>query len=861
LLIGLIEGAWTHGGSTSAFGPNLRQQNVFGITGSAWATPSTYYTPGKGNPAISTADYYHMDGLYWFRPNDLTNAACGSTGASIAASRGRYVWFASPDHPDYNYGWADGRDFMVGYSSDPGIFPASMTSIIRGGPNFSLASVPVATITASISGTTLSVTAITGTMSFDNNAVVAGTGVTANTFVLSQISGTPGGIGTYSLSNSMSVGSESMTVSQQGYFLYQAPWLVCNPDDASFPFYLYAEGSGSRVQHEEGYAKSADLINWTVVGPSHITMTYGGTLNWSSFQRVVRDSAGSWHSTGLQSNFPAGSVFGSAKWTSTDGKMWVPNPTTLINVCLPPNSTGPAGALPCPDSPAKAANLDGAPDTVTAASQAWMIGGLSNYISGTRVGNQWLARTPIDVNFNVLASPSPVLVSTPYGGVYPSPSFLQNQSGYVEDGVAHYYASNGFFPSSANDGLVNGATYANGGGLWQQAIDYYTEILDPVAAANAAPVGVAASCSSSVVYLNWYNALPNNTYRVYRGTTAGSQTTLVANVTGTTISDSGAPAGAVAYYKIVTMNAGVEQKSRVVSTYVSSSSAFVNAHITRVLAAGGDVTTINRAWLDTVYNWLTSNNLLKNLLIGTMVENGVAKSGSTISTIYDLGTTRLPRIGDYTTTTANTTYNATGIGGAPAWVNGGSSNAWGYYGNGRLNNLRRMTQLTMYALYQKGDTLQASLFGSGGDGTQGISLYHSAGTPGAANFLLADATQTKTATATISGSATAIHSIAGTFDGTTLLAYADAAAGTGLTGLVIPSPDLTSTDALTGQTSNPLNVSFLGSGAQVTKYTYGTGYIFEQTQANFNGGALFMFDVALTSAQISSLDTLLKGHF
>jgi hypothetical protein len=724
-----------------------------------------------------------------------------------------------------------------------------------------LTSPQVASITASISGTTLTVSAVTGTISFDANATITGAGVTANTHIMSQLTGAAGSTGTYTVDNSQSVGSESMTVNQINYSLYQAPFLVCNPDDASFSFYLYAEGQGTRIQHEEGYAKSADLVSWTLGGPTHVNMTFGSTAVWSSFQRPVRDGVNSWHSTGLESYYPVANVFGNGKWTSSDGKTFTPNAVSLFNTCIPPNSTGSAGALPCPDSPAKTAQISAAPDTITVASQAWSISRLDSFISQVRTGSQWVARTPIDSNFNVLNSPAPILISSAYGGVYPGPTFLQAANAYIEDGIAHYYAQSGFFPSSGQDGLVGGATYANGGGLWQQGIDYYTEILDMAAAANAAPVGVVAGCNGSVVTLSWYNALPHNTYRVYRGTTAGSQTTLLSDVAGTSYSDSGASAGAVAYYKVVTLNMGVEEKSRVVSTYVSSSSAFVNAHITRVLAAGADSTTINRTWLDSVYNWLTSNNLFNNLLFATMAEAGVAQNGShVISTIYDLGTTRLPRGGDYTPNTGSTTYSATGLGGAPAWLNG-SSSATGYYGSGRLNNIRRKTQFTAYAIYQKGDALQASMLSSGGDGTAEMALYHSAGTPGAATFVLADATQTKTATSTMSGSPTAMHSMAGTFDGTTLVAYADAVAGTGVTGLVIPSPDLTATDALTGTVGNYGNVPFLGSGSEISKYQYGTGYAFEAAQANFNGGAFLVFDVALTPVQISSLDTLMKGHF
>jgi hypothetical protein len=286
--------------------------------------------------------------------------------------------------------------------------------------------------------------------------------------------------------------------------------------------------------------------------------------------------------------------------------------------------------------------------------------------------------------------------------------------------------------------------------------------------------------------------------------------------------------------------------------------------MTRVLAAGADATTINQAWLDSVYNWLTTNGLFNNLLFGTMADFGVARSGSVISKIFDIGTTRLPRGGDFTTMGSNTTYSTTAIGAGAGWVNG-TTTAWSYYGNGRLNNIRRKTQITAYAYYQKPGTGSATPLATGYYGNignqGGMGLYHSAGTPGVANFSLTDATQTKTATATITGLATDKHSIAGTFNGTTLLAYADAVAGTGQTGLVIPSPNLTPPDALTGMVGSLTTVPFLGSGSGNNTYTYGTGYNPGSSDALFSGGAIFIFDKALTPAQISSLDTLIKGHF
>ena len=65
--------------------------------------------------------------------------------------------------------------------------------------------------TASITGTTLTVTAVgTGSGPIAPGAFLSGGGVTANTYLVSQLSGTTGGVGTYSVNLSQTVGSETM---------------------------------------------------------------------------------------------------------------------------------------------------------------------------------------------------------------------------------------------------------------------------------------------------------------------------------------------------------------------------------------------------------------------------------------------------------------------------------------------------------------------------------------------------------------------------------------------------------------------------------------------------------------------------
>lgn len=66
-----------------------------------------------------------------------------------------------------------------------------------------------AKFTGSVAGTTLTTSAVTGTIAV--NQVVNASGVTAGTTIVQQLTGTPGGAGTYQLSASFTVSSESMT--------------------------------------------------------------------------------------------------------------------------------------------------------------------------------------------------------------------------------------------------------------------------------------------------------------------------------------------------------------------------------------------------------------------------------------------------------------------------------------------------------------------------------------------------------------------------------------------------------------------------------------------------------------------------
>lgn len=82
----------------------------------------------------------------------------------------------------------------------------------------SLFSPTIASVTGSISGTTLSVTVVgSGTLFVGNT--ISGTGVAAGTAIIAQLSGTTGGVGSYIVSTSQTVASTTITTSTKYFAL------------------------------------------------------------------------------------------------------------------------------------------------------------------------------------------------------------------------------------------------------------------------------------------------------------------------------------------------------------------------------------------------------------------------------------------------------------------------------------------------------------------------------------------------------------------------------------------------------------------------------------------------------------------
>lgn len=282
--------------------------------------------------------------------------------------------------------------------------------------------------------------------------------------------------------------------------------------------------------------------------------------------------------------------------------------------------------------------------------------------------------------------------------------------------------------------------------------------------------------------------------------------------------------------------------------------AFVNAHITKALAAGAGAATIDATWLGTVEEWARDESIFDLIEAWVDPAFGTTKDGSNIiSRIELIGKSRM---GWYTPTTANTTYSATGLNGTvPAWVNSTSS-AFGHFGGGRYNNIRRKTGLTLIAVYQKTGTAKTTLIAQGEFG--GFALQNASGSPGTANLFVGGPGNTWTANATgatlTNGAA---HIIGGTITASEAIAYVEGVAGTPVA--------CTDGRSIAGQLGSSSATYFLGSGSTNAKNTaamtdVGGSYSFSQTEALYTASDLIAIGTVLSAGQMASFNSMMRAR-
>lgn len=657
-----------------------------------------------------------------------------------------------------------------------------------------------------------------------------------------------------------------------GFNTYEFPRIIYNPDDADgLPFYLLAE---TGPEHFTGLWRSSDFVTFTVKEISHYHTPGNG--KWASFIRyAARTGTNAFTTIAL-----AGNPVRTSIWTTTDGINYSTSETAILGM------EGNA------DSGGSVFTLGG---NFTVGSQLYGIGREDSNDGGL---NQYATIWPMDsTTFDKQSSPAKVRVAS--GGWsesgFPGPTFLQEVPGYYEDGILYALPTYGF-PSDVNttaQGQGRGGTYyADGGGLDHQFIDRLVIRVDDTAARQAAPVGMGISCSSGTATITWKDALPQNTYRLYRGTTAATQATLIGDYTGVT-SATDSPSTGRYWYKLVTLDSGVERNSRVLSVYVSSSAAFVNEHIDRLADNGGDISSVNRSAMDRLNAMLDTVGIRSTLELFTHAAFGTNSTGAPggFLKVYDLGTTRLPRSEDFKATTSATTYDATGVNGGPCWVNA-NNNSYSYWGNPkRGNTIQQKRQITILVAYERTQTAEdftfvgtGPVFGTSFTGNAIIALKHTAGTPGNIEFSLSDETSTKTASVAASGSGMQIA--VGTYDGTDMLAYTGSTAGSAVSTLD-PNPNFGQHTSVgvegyvngslcgsrvyvnSGSSEPTLSSPFpriypiLGSGSVqnylLRRYTVADSMNFTETNAKGKIQCVMVLEGAINSTQIADIITELQS--
>lgn len=594
----------------------------------------------------------------------------------------------------------------------------------------------------------------------------------------------------------------------------ETPWLVYNPDDATYPFYVYGHGNtaaDATRDQETLLFKSDDLLTFQTPVISHSSIQTGG-VGHTGYQIVYRNGTGDWFSLGL-GELPADRT--PALWESTDGVTF-----TKIRQLSRTSGSG------------RKYSLDG---IVTYDSVQYTVGRDDDRTAlGTMAGS--LAPAEADWDITATADADAIRVTNEWAGTFPSDTYVQAFSSYLEDGILHGWLRRGYFSSQTAPNKND----------WT---DYYTVLIDETAAASAAPAGVRASCASGVVTLNWYDALPHKNYRVARSSSASGPWTDLADVNAITYTDNSPTADAVNYYRVTTLNGG-EQGSRITSTYAGNYAALTNAHITRALAAGAEE--IDADWIDDVVGWLDTQGLTDNVVSWMSPSFGVHYATSpAVDKIFDLGATIHPfKYRDTVVDAGTWNYEASGIESVPA-VNPSATASRLIMQDLAPNLIRQKDSLTVAALYQpKATSVTSNIFGMAN--TAGVRLSHNHST-GAVTWYTRTSSEVS---ATNTASGTTHRFVAGTWkaDGEAI-AYVDGTGGAPAAANIPGQPATGWLGAGDGQIPHPavgdINMRFVPDTKE---------YLTSSAVIDAKIGEIMIFDTALSDAQIAALDTLVRGR-
>lgn len=606
----------------------------------------------------------------------------------------------------------------------------------------------------------------------------------------------------------------------------ETPWLVYNPDDlVSGPFYLYVHGGAvsDPVHGQDTFLMtSTDFTTWIARGISHATTNEGGH---TGYQTIYRRGTGDWESWGL--GMIAGGAVNIARFTSTDG-------LTFTKQAAITRSIG-----------NRLFAFEGSPHC-TINGQLYAACKDDDRTDGN---GMYFTMLPIQADGDIdTADVNDLLVISPeYDGVYPGTGFVQEVSGYEEDGVYLATVVRGFFSDTAlaPEDVTN-----------YQTMDQWAIITDATAAAGAAPVGLAAACDAGIVSVTWKDVLPNGIYRVDTGSSESGPWTDQGDFTGGSATVSLGDLDALRYVRLTKLSGGVDQQSRIVPVWVSAASTTANAHFTRVATTGGDTSVIDPVWLDAAISWLATNSLTDSLEQWSDPRFGVNTTGNLVC--YDLAATIHPRKrGDLRALTSGITRSANTFGtGKAGLVAAAFSDRWTWSNpDHHMNNIRRWDGLTVAVAYSRTNAFKTTFFTSGGDGhwcdlshdngsNSGVTFHFQKNGTGAQNVNATCDIATETANQVMIG----VLNSAGEAK-----VRAGGNWGSTLTGV--------NTAFLDGQKGwSASNIASMGGGTQTQKYARSGGYSNSSALSQCEIMSIVIFSDALSDSAAVSLETLLDNE-
>jgi fibronectin type 3 domain-containing protein len=192
--------------------------------------------------------------------------------------------------------------------------------------------------------------------------------------------------------------------------------------------------------------------------------------------------------------------------------------------------------------------------------------------------------------------------------------------------------------SYSDTGLTNGTKYyykvaaVNAGGTSPLSAEASAT---PEPSAPAAPTGLTATAGSGSVTLNWTASSGATSYNVYRGTTAGGESTsaIVTGITSASYSDTGLTNGTKYYYKVAAVNAGGTSALSAEASATPQPSAPA-APIGLTATAGSGSVTLN--W--TASSGATSYNVYRGTAAGSESTTAIV-TGNTSAAYSDTGLT------------------------------------------------------------------------------------------------------------------------------------------------------------------------------------------------------------------------------